>query len=183
MPLELGPRAQLKLQGDGNRQHPGGHGSWAIKNQGILIISNQGLPSVPPPPPPPPPGCDKPIFSNLVKIAEITPDPDIRPGSQFERRVACYRCAFITVDSNGNISSSSYQSTTNNLNLTQVLINNNLVPTQAGDYLFYFIFYGWRRKAKYDQFGTLISPAGWISDDTKYDIWTDPSTAILIPGI
>lgn len=51
MPLEPGSRAQLKLQGNLNPTHPGGWGSFAIKNQGILIISNQG--AVLPPPPPP----------------------------------------------------------------------------------------------------------------------------------
>jgi hypothetical protein len=55
MPLEQGNRAQLQLQGneqDGRQGRPyftgKEWGSFAIKNQGVLIISNQGG-YVPPP--------------------------------------------------------------------------------------------------------------------------------------
>lgn len=55
MSLQQGNRAQIKLQGnqkdgrEGRPDFPGGWGSWGIKNQGILILSNQRIWFPPPP--------------------------------------------------------------------------------------------------------------------------------------
>lgn len=117
--------------------------------------------------------CIAPTVITHTKIATI--DPDIPPPvPEHTRWEACYRCCQITVDGSGNITDSAYGVTTNNLDLPQALIDNNLVPTVAGTFMFIFVFYGWRKHPG-------DTPGGWISADDKYDIWTDYVTAELIP--
>lgn len=112
-------------------------------------------------------GCSQCVIGLNVKptenilIAQIQPSPDTPPGAGYQRWEACLRNAVVTVDSEGIIESSSYDATTNNLNLTQVLVDNNLIPQVAGTYSYSFVFYGWRK----------WNPQGWISADDKYDIY------------
>lgn len=110
----------------------------------------------------------------IIKIVDPGTPPPI-PG--YIRWEACYRCVEMVVGVDGTvISYNILEPSLNNLNMAQVLIDNNLVPTEPGEYLFIFVFYGWRKFA--DE-----TPGGWISADDKYDIWTDNITATLINNL
>lgn len=118
-----------------------------------------------------PPDLCLPPGATDVKVLSAQPSPDNPPSAGYRRWEACYRCVEIVVNSAGVITSSTQSGpTTNNLNLPQIVISNNLVPSIAGTYKYIFVFYGWRR----------WTPRGWISDDSKYDVWTDAATAALL---
>jgi hypothetical protein len=120
---------------------------------------------------PEPPACPPPSLESVL-VAQIEPNPDPAPDIGYARWEACHRCVTITADSSSNITSSTQNApTTNNLDLAQVLVTNNLIPTAAGEYTFIFVFYGWRK----------WNPQGWISADDKYNIYTDSTTAALLP--
>jgi hypothetical protein len=105
-------------------------------------------------------------------IAQVDPETP-PPLPDHVRWEACYRCATVVVAIDGSVISYDYDSTTNNINLAQILIDQNLIPTQGGEYLYIFVFYGWRKFPD-------STPGNWISADDKYDIWTDNITASLL---
>lgn len=117
--------------------------------------------------------CQPPNLATHTLLAQINPNiPSPQPN--YVRFEACYRCITVKIDNNGNAISYNYDATTNNLNLYNILVQYNLLPSVQGTYSYTFIFYGWRK------YKTDTQPGGWISADDKYDIWTDNATANLI---
>jgi len=132
--------------------------------EGVVPTAALALSCIPP---------DESIHTLIKSVDPGTPPP----LPNFIRWESCYKCVEVVVGIDGTVVSYNILSpSVNNLNMAQVLINDNLVPTTPGEYLYIFVFYGWRKFA--DE-----TPEAWISADDKYDIWTDNITATLINNL
>ena len=122
---------------------------------------------------------------DLVNILNIY-SAATQPAVGYTRDSGCVRCVEVTINANGDLTSSTQSgSTTNNLNLANLLINNGILPNAQGTYKFVFEFFGWRKQGVYGPAysgGPIVQlqPPGWYSDDDQYKVWTYPSTAALL---